>query len=71
MVGAEVKTENNDTWITWSRGEWAGDLLGFRTPQERRDFYDGKSGPFWRLVRREKPARIRLADLAGKESHRS
>ena len=41
MVEAQVATENTDiwidTWITWTPGEWSGDLLGFRTPQERRD----------------------------------
>jgi hypothetical protein len=71
MVEAQVATEKRDTWITWTRGEWSGDLLGFRTPQERRAYEMGKPGPFWRLVRREKPARIRRADLAGKESHRN
>ena len=71
MAEADVATEKSDIWITWTRGEWSGDLLGFRTPQERRDYLDGKPGPFWRLVRREMPARIRLADLAGKESHRN
>jgi hypothetical protein len=71
MVEADVATEKNDNWIPWTPGEWSGDLLGFRTPQERRDYHDGKPGPFWRLVRREKPARIQRADLAGKESHRN
>ena len=71
MVEADVETDKNNVWIPWSRGEWSGDLLGFRTPQERRDFVDGRPGPFWRQVRREKPARIQLSDLAGKESHRS
>jgi hypothetical protein len=71
MVEAYVATEKSDTWITWTRGEWSGDLLGFQTPQERRDYLDGKPGPFWRLVRRERPARIRLSDLAGNESHRT
>ena len=66
-----VATENKDIWISWIPGEWSGDLLGFRTPQERRDYEAGKTGPFWRLVRREKPARIRRGDLVGKESHRN
>ena len=53
-----MATEKRDTWITWTRGEWSGDLLGFRTLQERRDYLDGKPGPFCR------PARKARADPA-------